>query len=74
MSYSVPDPADKTQTRIMAGSNAANGAPRQCPETLDLGLEALERCKSCLDVAKPSQIGVGWFLAECVFGVFQLLI
>ena len=70
MSYSVPDPADKPKV----GSDVADRTARQRPETLDLGFRTVERRESCLNVTKPSQIGVGWFLAECPFGVLQLLI
>ena len=72
MSYSERGLGDKTPSQTQITSNIAHRTARERPKTLDLGLGAVESRQPRLYVTKPSQIGVGWFLAECMFGVFQL--
>ena len=50
------------------------GRPEDSPKALDLRLGPIERGKPALHVTKPSQIGVGWFLAQRALGVLELLI
>ena len=53
-------------------SNASGRAAGRQAETLDLGLATIERGQPALHVAKPSQIGVCWFLAQRPLSVLQL--
>ena len=56
------------------GLEAADRAARGHAEALDQRFGAIQRGQPPLYVMKPSQVGVGWFLAQRALGVFQLSI
>ena len=55
-------------------SHTSRRAAGRQAKALDLGLAPIEGGQPSLHVTKPSQIGVGRFLAQCPLGVLELSI
>ena len=71
-SLSLLHPSVEQTQRIP--SNAPCRPSRKQAEALDLGFIPVEGGQLTLHITKPSQIGVGQFLAQRALGVFELSI